>query len=145
MRRAACRTIQRGLSGSRLRRLLYQGSGGERLAHQANRRSFRGRRRLHCRGRRHRRRGAARFRFRVFLGNFMAEDPPQFDGDIFVDRAGVGLLLGHAQLGELVQNLVRLDLQLPSQLINANLVHRDKTILRDTPHSFCEPLSSDSS
>ena len=74
----------------------------------------------------------------------MAEEPPQFDGDIFVDRAGVGLLLGHAQLGELVKNLVRFDLQLPSQLINANLVHRDKTILRDAPHSFYEPLSSDS-
>jgi hypothetical protein len=110
MRRAACRTIQLGLSGSRLSRLLYDRSGGGRLAHQANRRSFRSRRRLHCRGRRHGRRGGARFRFRVFLGNLMAEEPPQFDGDIFVDRAGVGLLLGYAQLGELVKNLVRFNL-----------------------------------
>jgi hypothetical protein len=144
MRRAACRTIQRGLSGSRFGGLLYYGSGSGRLARQANRRGFRSRQRLHRRGWRHGRRGGARFRLRVFLGNLMAEEPPQFDGDIFVDRAGVGLLLGHAQLGELVKNLVRFDLQLPSQLINANLVHRDKTILRDAPHSFYEPLSSDS-
>ena len=43
----------------------------------------------------------------------MAKDPPQFDRDIFVDRAGVGLLFGYAQLGELVKNFVSLDLQLP--------------------------------
>lgn len=145
MRQAACRTIRRGLSGSRFGGLLYGGSGGGRLARQANRRSFRSRRRLHCRGWRHGRRGGARFRFRVLLGNLMAEEPPQFDGDVFVDRAGMGLLLGYAQLGELVQNLVRFDFQLPSQLINTNLVHRYKTVLRDAPHSFCEPLSSDSS
>ena len=60
----------------------------------------------------------------------MAEEPPQFDGDVFVDRAGMGLLLGYAQLGELVQNLVRFDFQLPSQLINANLVHKYKTVIK---------------
>ena len=51
----------------------------------------------------------------------MTEEPPQFESDIFVDRAGVGFLFGYAQFGELVEDLVRLDFQLPSQLINANL------------------------
>src|ERR1039457_4823329 len=72
----------------------------------------------------------ARFRFRVLRGDQPAEQPPQFDGDIFVDRAGVGLLFGYAQLRQPVQDLVRLNLELPSQLVNTNLVHRYKTVSR---------------
>ena len=63
------------------------------------------------------------------IGNLMTEEPAQFEGNIFVDRAGVGLLLGYAQFGKLVQNLVCLDFQLPSQLINANLLHKYETVV----------------
>jgi hypothetical protein len=64
------------------------------------------------------------------IGNLMTEEPPQFESDIFVDRAGVGLLLRYAQFGKLVQDLMRFDFQLPSQLINANLLlHKYKTVV----------------
>jgi hypothetical protein len=39
-----------------------------------------------------------RLSFLVVLGHMMSEDPPQLDGDVFVDRAGMRLLLLHAQL-----------------------------------------------
>jgi hypothetical protein len=70
-------------------------------------------------------------RFGMFaIGNLMTEEPPQFESDIFVDRAGVGLLLRYAQFGKLVQDLMRFDFQLPSQLINANLLlHKYKTVV----------------
>jgi len=130
MRRSPWQTIQRGFSGSRLDSLLFDRGGSGRLAHHPTRSSFRGRRGLERGGRLFVRRRGPIFRFRVLLGDLPAEEPPQFDGDIFVDRAGVRLLLGYAQLRELVEDLVRLDLQLPSQLINTNLVHRYKTIVR---------------
>jgi hypothetical protein len=63
------------------------------------------------------------------IGNLMTEEAAQFEGDIFVDRAGVGFLLCHAQFGKLVQDLVCLDFQLPSQLINTNLLHKYKTVV----------------
>jgi hypothetical protein len=144
MRQAACRPVQRGFPGGRFQSLLFNGGGGRRLAQRATRRNLQGRGCLDCRGRCGRRSGA-RFRFRGFLGNFVAEEPPQFDGDIFVDGAGVGLLFGYTQLREPVNDLVGLNFQLPSQLINTNLVHRYKTVSSDTAHSFCEPPSSDSS
>jgi hypothetical protein len=65
----------------------------------------------------------------VLVGNLMTEEPPQFERDIFVDRAGVGLLLCYAQFGKLVQDLVCFDFQLPSQLINTNLLHNYKTVV----------------
>jgi hypothetical protein len=42
---------------------------------------------------------------------------------VFVQRAGVGLLLGHAQLGEQVENALRLYLELSRQLINPDFAH----------------------
>jgi len=65
----------------------------------------------------------------VVPGNLMTEVPPQFEGDIFIDRAGVGFLLCYAQFGKLVQDLVCFDFQLPSQLINTNLLHKYKTVI----------------
>jgi hypothetical protein len=46
-------------------------------------------------------------------------------GDILVDRAGVGLFFLNAKLGQQLEDLVGLDLQLPRQLVNSDLqLHR---------------------
>jgi hypothetical protein len=42
---------------------------------------------------------------------------------VLVQRAGVRFLLGHAQLGEQVENALRLDLELSRQLINPDFAH----------------------
>lgn len=47
---------------------------------------------------------------------------------VFIDRAGVRLLFRYAEFGQPVQDLVSLDFQFPCQLIDANLLHRRKTI-----------------
>jgi len=51
-------------------------------------------------------------------------EPPQLDGYVLVDGAGMRLLFGHAQFRQPIQNLMGLDFQLPSQLVDANLFHR---------------------
>src|SRR5581483_1353476 len=53
----------------------------------------------------------------------MAEYLAQPGRDVVVDRTGVGLLLGDAQLREPVQDLVGLDLKLTGQLVNPNLFY----------------------
>jgi hypothetical protein len=55
-----------------------------------------------------------------------AEDLAEFVGYIVVHRAGVSLLLGDAQFREFVDQFMSLDLQLPRQHVNADLVHRKK-------------------
>jgi hypothetical protein len=42
---------------------------------------------------------------------------------VLVQRTGVGLLFGHAQLGEQLENALRLDLELSRQLIDADFAH----------------------
>jgi hypothetical protein len=64
--------------------------------------------------------GFHRFRLRGVLPIVAA----QLDGHVFVDGAGVRLFLADAELGEQVENLVSLDLQLTRQLVDANLLHR---------------------
>jgi hypothetical protein len=54
----------------------------------------------------------------------MTEDPPQIDRDVFVDRAGVGLLFSYTQPGEPIEDFVCFDLKLPRQLINTDFVHK---------------------
>ncbi len=49
---------------------------------------------------------------------------PQLLGDVFIHGAGVGLLLGHAKLGQHVDDGVRGDLQLPCELIDSNFTHK---------------------
>jgi len=44
-------------------------------------------------------------------------------GFLFVDGTGMGDLFGDAELVELVDDLARLDFQLPRQLIDSNLTH----------------------
>jgi hypothetical protein len=61
------------------------------------------------------------------IGNVVTVVPPQLDRDIFVNRAGMGLFLGNSQFREQVQNFVSLYFQLPSQLVNANLSHKNSS------------------
>lgn len=58
----------------------------------------------------------------------MAVVPPQLDRYIFVNRAGVGFLLDNTQFREQLQNFVGLDFQLPSQLVNSNLSHKNSSL-----------------
>jgi hypothetical protein len=60
----------------------------------------------------------------VFLGGPASEKAPELFGDILIDRAGMRLLLCNAEFGQLLKDQMRLDLQVPSQLINSNLLHR---------------------
>jgi hypothetical protein len=54
-----------------------------------------------------------------------AEPPLNSDCHVLVDRAGVGLLFLNAKLGQQLENLVRLDFQLPRQLVDPDLqLHR---------------------
>jgi hypothetical protein len=55
------------------------------------------------------------------VGVRVAEVPLDGDGDIFVDRAGVGLLFLNTEFGKQLENLVRLYFEFPSQLVNSNL------------------------
>jgi hypothetical protein len=48
----------------------------------------------------------------------------EFNGNLFVDRAGVRLFLVHAQFGQHVDDDAGLDLKFPSQLVNSNFLHR---------------------
>ncbi len=120
---------------SRFRGLLFDGGGSRslrlRLAYGSSRRVFHHRRSVHAGLGLFDGRCGARPRL-VILVSFAAalQQPPQPDRDILVDRAGVGLLFRNAQLGQPVKDLVRFDFQLPGQLINANLVHRNNTVLR---------------
>ena len=78
------------------------------------------------------------------------EDTAQAHRYVFVDRAGMGLLFGDPQFGEPVKDFVRLDFQLPRQLINANLLHKKVKLLlvsRRAPQPWCSsraPVSSSS-
>lgn len=49
---------------------------------------------------------------------------PQLLGDVFIYGAGVGLLLGDAELGQHVDDGVRGDLKLPCELIDSNFTHK---------------------
>jgi hypothetical protein len=48
----------------------------------------------------------------------------EFNGNLFIDRAGMRLFLMHAQLWQHVDDDAGLDLKLPSQLVNSNFLHR---------------------
>jgi len=48
---------------------------------------------------------------------------PDEIGNVIVQRAGMGFLLGHSQLGEQVENSLRFYLKLPRQLIDAGFSH----------------------
>jgi hypothetical protein len=57
----------------------------------------------------------------------------------------MGFLLRDTQLRELFEDLVSLNFQLPSQLINTNLLHKNKSQRGDAPDSPYELRSSTSS
>jgi hypothetical protein len=54
----------------------------------------------------------------------MAERDAQLVRHVVVDRAGVGLLVCYAEFGKFVEDLMRLHLELPRQLVDPNLSHR---------------------
>jgi hypothetical protein len=55
---------------------------------------------------------------------FAQQAPPEFQCDVFVDRAGVRLLLLHAQVRQHVENDARFYFKLPRQLIDPDFLHR---------------------
>jgi hypothetical protein len=48
----------------------------------------------------------------------------EFDSNLFVDRAGMRLLLLHTQFGKHVDDDAGFDLKLPSQLVDSDFLHR---------------------
>ena len=62
------------------------------------------------------------------VGHIMAVVPPQLQRYILVNLAGVRLFLGNAQFREQLQNLVSLHFQLPRQLVNTNLSHKNSSL-----------------
>jgi hypothetical protein len=63
------------------------------------------------------------FVFRGGVRHVESVKPSQLDGHVFVDGAGMRLLLADSQFREPVENLVSLYFQLASQLVDANLFH----------------------
>jgi len=51
------------------------------------------------------------------------EAPPQFKSRIFVNRTGVGLLLGDSQFREHIQNHSGFDFEIPGQFVDADFLH----------------------
>ncbi len=71
--------------------------------------------------------------FRRQIRNIEAVQAAQLDGHVFIDRAGVRLLFGDAQFREPVQDFVSLHFQLPRQLVDSNLLHRESNLLYNRP------------
>ncbi len=74
-----------------------------------------------------RRRCEFRFRGRRHIGRTLArvgEPAPHLQGDVVVERAGVGLLVVNPQFGQQIEDHVGLDLEFTSQLVDANLNHK---------------------
>jgi hypothetical protein len=69
-----------------------------------------------------------RFGRRRRIGHIVTVVPPQLDRHILVNRAGMGFLLGDAQFREQLQNFMSFYFQLPSQLVNANLSHKNSSL-----------------
>ena len=86
----------------------------------------------------------SRHLFRREIRNIEPIQAPQPDRHIFIYRAGVRLLFSDAQFGKPVEYFMRLDFQLPGQLVNANLLHRENNLrlpappqpLPDPPRAF---------
>jgi len=68
------------------------------------------------------------FCFGHHIGHIVTVVPPQLDRDIFVNRAGVRFLLSDTEFREKLQDFVGLYFQLPSQLVNANLSHKNSSL-----------------
>jgi hypothetical protein len=52
-----------------------------------------------------------------------AEIAPQLLGHVVFDRAGMGQRLGNTEIVQFIDDLTRLDFELPRQLIDSNLTH----------------------
>ena len=75
----------------------------------------------------------SRLRFFRSLGrqirHVQTVEAAQPDGHVLIDGAGVRLLFGDAEFGEALQYFVGLDFQLPRQLVDPNLLHRQNNLL----------------
>jgi hypothetical protein len=67
--------------------------------------------------------------FRRQIRNIETVQAAQLDGYVFIDRAGVRLLFGDAQLREPVEDFMSFHFQLPRQLVDTNLLHRESNLL----------------
>jgi hypothetical protein len=74
-------------------------------------------------------------RFAAGLGRYTVKRA-QFDGDVFVDGAGMRLLLRDAQFGKALEDFMSLDFQLPRQLVDANLLHRTTVFVHLEPRGL---------
>jgi hypothetical protein len=63
-----------------------------------------------------------------FVRNIESVQAAQLDRHVFINRAGVRLFLADTQLRKPVEDLVSFDFQLPRQLVDTNLLHREKAI-----------------
>ena len=64
--------------------------------------------------------------------------------NILIHRAGMGFLFGHPEFRQEVQNRARFDLELPRQLIDANLLHTHGRILSASqfgPRPQADPIA----
>ncbi len=63
------------------------------------------------------------FRLNLARSYVPAQPPADLVGHVVVNRTGVRLLLGDAELGQQIQDLIRLDLEFASQLVDPSLLH----------------------
>jgi hypothetical protein len=60
---------------------------------------------------------------RLLVTILPADDVPDLNRDIIINRAGVRFLLSDAEPGQQLEDPVVWNLELPSQLVDANLTH----------------------
>jgi hypothetical protein len=58
----------------------------------------------------------------------------QGEGNILIDRAGMGLFLLHAEFGQQVENDAGFDLKFSRQLVDSNFLHRTDCLV-DSLHT----------
>jgi hypothetical protein len=63
------------------------------------------------------------FGLRLFGVSASGHKPPHFQRDIVVERARMRFLVCYAEFAELIEDDIRLDLELASQLIDSNFAH----------------------
>jgi hypothetical protein len=60
---------------------------------------------------------------RMFVAVLPADDVPDLDRDILINRAGVRFLFSDAEPGQQLEDPIVWNLELSSQLVDANLTH----------------------
>lgn len=65
------------------------------------------------------------------------ETPLQFNGNVFIDRAGVRLFLVHAHFGQQVEYDARFHFKFPRQLVDSDLLHRTDCYITPCTTAIC--------